>query len=131
MSKRVILTLASATVLAAVVPGIAGYASAQFEALDQARRELARLQAQLQMMELTVEPAAAVRCGSGRAGGRTVTRAPEDDERQLTPPPRTHNRPWHNDGNDSSVRMMEPTLFSSIVVPAAGPEPVRARHHHH
>ncbi|WP_157099540.1 hypothetical protein [Microbispora sp. ATCC PTA-5024] len=121
MSKRVILTLASAAVLSALVPGVAGYATAQFQALDQARKELARLQAQLQMMELTVEPAAAVPCGpSGR--GHSGTETALDDDRELTIPPRTHTRPWNN---ATSGRVLTPTLFTSLSVPntISGPEP--------
>ncbi|MEZ0071615.1 hypothetical protein [Planotetraspora sp. GP83] len=107
MSKRVILTLASATVLSAVVPGVAGYVTAQFQALDQARKELARLQSQLRMVELTVEPAAAVPCGPPRAAG--------DEERELQFPRRTHIRPWHN---TAYVRVMAPTIWTSLEVPA-------------
>jgi hypothetical protein len=120
MSKRVILTLASATVLSALVPGVAGYATAQFEALHQARKELSRLQSQLQMMELTVEPAAAVPCACGRpgqsVGGRPMPRIAADDGRQLPIPPRTHPRPWRN---DTTARVLAPTLVTSLIVPTA------------
>lgn len=46
-SKRTSFTLMCAAVLSAVLPGFAGYASAKFEAYDQAKQELARLRADL------------------------------------------------------------------------------------
>ena len=98
MSKRVILTLASTTVLAALVPGFAGFVTAQYEALDQARAERARLQTKLQMMELRMEPAAALGCrtDSGEAGRGQPGQTDGDDPRELTIPPRTHTRSWQN-----------------------------------
>ncbi|WP_327049161.1 hypothetical protein OG320_15520 [Microbispora sp. NBC_01189] len=113
MSKRVILTLASATMLAAVVPGVAGYLTAQYEALGQARAELARLQAQLRMMELTIEPAA-LRCRTGESGRRSSIQAEDDDARQLMIPPRTHTRSWEN---TAYVPVNTPGLWPSIEVP--------------
>ncbi|GAA4203341.1 hypothetical protein [Microbispora amethystogenes] len=113
MSKRVILTLASATVLAAVVPGVAGYLTAQYEALGQARAELARLQAQLRMMELTIEPAA-LRCRTGESGRRSPLQADDDDSRQLMIPPRTHTRSWQN---TAYVPVNTPGLWPSIEAP--------------
>ncbi|GLW23704.1 hypothetical protein Mame01_37470 [Microbispora amethystogenes] len=113
MSKRVILTLASATVLAAVVPGVAGYLTAQYEALGQARAELARLQAQLRMMELTIEPAA-LRCRAGESGGRSPLQVDDDDARQLMIPPRTHTRSWQN---TAYVPGNSPGLLPSIEAP--------------
>ncbi|MBX6383512.1 MAG: hypothetical protein IRZ07_11165 [Microbispora sp.] len=113
MSKRVILTLASATVLAAVVPGFAGFVTAQHEALDRARAELARLQAKLRMMELNVEPAAAA-CRYGPAGKEHSAQMDEEGMRELTIPPRTHTRSWQN---TAYVRDTTPGLWPSIGVP--------------
>jgi hypothetical protein len=106
MSKRVMVTLASAAVLSAVVPGIAGYVTAQFEALDQARKDLARLQSQLRMVELNVEPAAAVPCGPGTSS--------DDNMRELQVPRHTHVRPWHN---SAYMQAMPPSIWSSLEVP--------------
>ncbi|MEN3535032.1 hypothetical protein AAH991_07975 [Microbispora sp. ZYX-F-249] len=121
MSKRVILTLASTTVLAAVVPGFAGFVTAQYEALDQARAELARLQAKLQIMELRMEPAAALGCRTGETEKEQATRTDEDDPRELTIPPRTHTRSWQN---TAYVQGGSPGLWPAIDVPrgAAGPQ---------
>lgn len=119
MSKRVIFTLASATVLAAVIPGFAGYVTAQYEALDQARAELARLQTQLRMMEFSFEPAAATPCHSGIGHGRRPGPMGEDEAREVIPP-RTHIRSWHN---TAYVQAATPTLWPSIVVPTALPGP--------
>jgi hypothetical protein len=47
VSRQVTLTLATVAMLAGVLPGFAGYASAKFEALDRAHKEVLRLQAQL------------------------------------------------------------------------------------
>ncbi|GIH22468.1 hypothetical protein Aph01nite_07780 [Acrocarpospora phusangensis] len=47
VSKRTTFTVMCAAVLSAVLPGFAGYASAKFEAYDQAKKELARLRADL------------------------------------------------------------------------------------
>ncbi|TQS25695.1 hypothetical protein [Microbispora sp. KK1-11] len=120
MSKRVILTLASTTVLAAVVPGFAGFVTAQYEALDQARAELARLQAKLQMMELRVEPAATLRCHAGASGKRQPSLTDEDDTRELTIPPRTRTRSWQN---TAYIQGTAPNLWPSIGVPRAVPGP--------
>lgn len=121
MSKRVILTLASTTVLAAVVPGFAGFVTAQYEALDQARAELARLQAKLQMMELRLEPAAALECQGGtKTAKRQSDPANEDGMRQLTIPPRTHTRSWRN---TAYVRGATPGLWPTLGVPRAVPGP--------
>ncbi|MEV7801462.1 hypothetical protein AB0O28_00780 [Microbispora sp. NPDC088329] len=121
MSKRVILTLASTTVLAAVVPGFAGFVTAQYEALDRAHAELARLQAKLQMLELSVEPATAVGCHAERAEKGQPNLAGEDDTRELTIPPRTHTRSWQN---TAYVRGAAPGLWPSIGVPhtVSGPQ---------
>ena len=130
MSKRVILTLASTTVLAAVIPGFAGFVTAQYEALDQARAELARLQAKLQMMELRVEPAAAMGCRADLFRKGQSGLAGEDDTRELTIPPRTHTRSWQN---TAYVPLTTPGLWPSIGVPRTAPgpraprEPVRRR----
>ncbi|MEW9527655.1 hypothetical protein [Microbispora sp. NPDC049125] len=130
MSKRVIVTLASATVLSAVVPGLAGYVTAQFEALDHARHELARLQAQLRMLELTVEPAGATSCQSGRSADRQpgLPGLLDGDGREPTIPPRTHTRPWHN---SAYVRVLAPTLWTSVVTPTTLPRPAPSDFHHH
>lgn len=121
MSKRVILTLASTTVLAAVVPGFAGFVTAQYEALDQARAELARLQAKLQMMELRVEPAATLRCRAGATGKRQPSLTDEDDTRELTIPPRTRTRSWQNTAYVQGTAT--PGLWPSIGVPRSVPGP--------
>jgi hypothetical protein len=48
MSRQaVILMLLSAIALSAVVPGLAGFATARFESLERSRRELVRLQAEV------------------------------------------------------------------------------------
>ncbi|GAB3882730.1 hypothetical protein [Microbispora bryophytorum] len=120
MSKRVILTLASTTVLAAVVPGFAGFVTAQYEALDRARAELSRLQTKLQMMELRVEPAADLRCRADTSGQRQPSLIDEDDTRELTIPPRTRTRSWQN---TAYVRSTAPGLWPSIGVPHAVPGP--------
>lgn len=120
MSKRVILTLASTTVLAALVPGFAGFVTAQYEALDQARADLARLQAKLQMMELRVEPAASLRCRDDATGKGQPRLTDEDDTRQLTIPPRTRTRSWQN---TAYVQGTTPGLWPSIGVPHAIPGP--------
>ncbi|OPG10623.1 hypothetical protein [Microbispora sp. GKU 823] len=120
MSKRVILTLASTTVLAAVVPGFAGFVTAQYEALDQARAELARLQAKLQMMELRVEPAASLGCRPGTTGKRQPSLTDEDDARELPIPPRTRTRSWQN---TAYVQGAAPGLWPSIGVPRGVPGP--------
>ncbi|MEV4456710.1 hypothetical protein [Microbispora sp. NPDC049633] len=120
MSKRVILTLASTTVLAAVVPGFAGFVTAQYEALDHARAELARLQAKLQIMELRMEPAAALGCRTDKAEKGQPSRTDEDDPRELTIPPRTHTRSWQN---TAYVQGSSPGLWPSIDVPRGVPGP--------
>lgn len=118
MSRRVIVALASATVLSAVLPGFAGYVTAQFQALDRAREELARLKAQLRMKELTVEPAAA-HCRARTSPGR----GHQENGMQVPTPPRTNSRPWQ----DAALNRVEPpTAWSSLVVPA---RPVPASRH--
>jgi hypothetical protein len=113
MSKRVIATLASAAVLSAIVPGVAGFMTSQFEALAQTRKELARLQAQLRMAELNVEPAAAVPCGPGSSAA--------ENARELQMPRHTHSRPWQHSGY---AQELSPTIWSSLVVPNIAPEMV-------
>ncbi|WP_433499257.1 hypothetical protein ACQP1K_02545 [Sphaerimonospora sp. CA-214678] len=122
MSKRVILTLASAAVLSAVLPGMAGYVTAQFQALDRAHEELSRLRAQLRMMELTVEPAAA-ECRNGPSAGRRQ----EENGMQVPTPPRTDSRPWQDAAYEQ--RPVEaPSRWTSLVGPSlvARPAPQRA-----
>ncbi|MFC0865234.1 hypothetical protein ACFHYQ_23345 [Sphaerimonospora cavernae] len=113
MSKRVILALASAAVLSAVLPGVAGYVTAQFQALDRAREELARLRTQLRMMELTIEPAAAQRCRDGESAGRRHRQ--EENSMQVPTPPRTDSRPWQDAAYDRTVGA--PSTWSSLVGP--------------
>ncbi len=62
MSKQVTLTLAGAISLSAVIPGLAGYATAQSESLERTRAELQRLQARIHRAELQIKPVAAVPC---------------------------------------------------------------------
>ncbi|GII53664.1 hypothetical protein Pth03_20530 [Planotetraspora thailandica] len=119
MSKRVIVTLASAAVLSAVVPGLAGYMASQYEALAQTRKELARLQTQLRMAELNVEPAAAVPCGPNSATQST---------RELQMPRNTHSRPWQNSGY---MQDLSPTIWSSLAVPDIDPWSRELGHHPH
>lgn len=115
MSRRMICALASATVLSAVVPGVAGYISAQVEALHEARQELARLQAKLRMMELsTVRPVAATGCAYGRS---TRDRAAASGELPLRPPRDT--RPWQDTG-----RTFAPAIWNTFVMPTAAPTEV-------
>jgi hypothetical protein len=62
MSRQVILTIASAIVLSAVIPGFTGYTSAQLDAIERKRVELLALHAQLDVPEVTVQPMAAGPC---------------------------------------------------------------------
>lgn len=121
MSRRVIVALASATVLSAVLPGLAGYVTAQFQALDRTREELARLKAQLRMKELMVEPATAY-CRAGASPGRRQ----KENGMQVPTPPRTNSRPWQ----DAALNRAEPpTVWSSLVVPTVMAKPVPPPHH--
>ncbi|WP_055479019.1 hypothetical protein [Sphaerimonospora mesophila] len=120
MSKRVILALASAAVLSAVLPGMAGYVTAQFQALDRAHEELSRLRAQLRMMELTVEPASA-ECPDRPSTGRRQ----EENGMQVPTPPRTDSRPWQDAAYEQPAEA--PTTWTSLVGPSlvARPAPQR------
>jgi hypothetical protein len=62
MSKQVTLTLAGAISLSAVIPGLAGYATAQSDSLERTRAELERLQARIHRAELQIKPVSAVPC---------------------------------------------------------------------
>lgn len=52
LSKQVTLTLLGALVLSAVIPGLAGYATARSDSLERIRAELLRLQAQIRDDEM-------------------------------------------------------------------------------
>ncbi|MFC4010942.1 hypothetical protein ACFOY2_27190 [Nonomuraea purpurea] len=51
MSKQVTFTLASAVVLSALVPGVAGYLSARLEAIESAERNLQALETRLDIRQ--------------------------------------------------------------------------------
>ncbi|WP_431920009.1 hypothetical protein [Nonomuraea jabiensis] len=51
MSKQMTFTLACVVVLAALVPGVAGYLSARLEAIESAERNLHALEARLHIRE--------------------------------------------------------------------------------
>lgn len=120
MSKRVILTLASAAVLSAALPGMAGYVTAQFQALDRAHEELSRLRAQLRMMELTVRPAAA-ECPDAPSTGRRQA----ENGMHVPTPPRTDSRSWQDAAYEQPVEA--PAAWTSLVGPGlvTGPAPQR------
>ncbi|PZG22952.1 hypothetical protein C1J01_02290 [Nonomuraea aridisoli] len=64
MSKQLTFTLACAVVLSAVVPGVAGYLSARFEAIESAERNLRAIEARLDVREARgARPVSFAPCG--------------------------------------------------------------------
>lgn len=81
-SGKTAFTIVCAAALATVLPGFAGYASAKFEAYDQSKLELARLQARiggLTELEQAARPAGAP-CSRGDPRRLTEVRTEERTE---------------------------------------------------
>ncbi|WP_248962298.1 hypothetical protein [Sphaerisporangium perillae] len=99
MSWQTTFTLVCAAVLAAVVPGTLGYATARLETADQQRLELIRLRAEVQAARKTVRRVS-TQCeaegggtgsgtsssgSSGSSGDRSVPASPDMMVRPLPP----------------------------------------------